>query len=261
MRIDNQRTFRYKKEPYSQIGCGLKLDHLKYIPQVIDTVKTVGKIVEPLLPEEKHMIMKTDTGWKKASYMGPGTDIISRIEKGDKPVSKADKVAMTHDIRYSLASDLDDIRKADNKMVNKLKDIQSKKQDYKINTTIPKLAIQGKMLAENLGVLDKRKFVDFNENKTLSDKQRKMLMNKLQELQSQGYGVPEKKEKKVLPRDLLMQTYKQMHGVRDIKQGTQKTKSVKQLPKDQEGGFLGALLASVAGSLAPTIYKEVKKLF
>jgi len=38
------------------------------------------------------------------NYMGPGTHVFDRIERGDLPVTLADKVAMLHDVNYVIAN-------------------------------------------------------------------------------------------------------------------------------------------------------------
>ena len=48
-----------------------------------------------------------------ANYAGPGTDVIGRLRLGIKPVNTADKAAQRHDLDYTRAKNIKDIRKAD----------------------------------------------------------------------------------------------------------------------------------------------------
>ena len=63
-----------------------------------------------------------------ANYMGPGTEVVKRLKRGDPGRTPADMVAKRHDIDYTLASgsrdeasQLKQIRTADNRMINSLK--------------------------------------------------------------------------------------------------------------------------------------------
>lgn len=46
-------------------------------------------------------------------YLGPGTKLQKRLERGDKPVNKLDDLAMQHDIAYSKSKNLNDRHAAD----------------------------------------------------------------------------------------------------------------------------------------------------
>ena len=47
------------------------------------------------------------------SYLGPGTKLQKRLERGDKPANKLDALAMEHDIAYSKSNNLNDRHAAD----------------------------------------------------------------------------------------------------------------------------------------------------
>ena len=47
------------------------------------------------------------------SYLGPGTNLDLRLEKGVKPVNKLDEAAVQHDIAYSQSNDLNKRHAAD----------------------------------------------------------------------------------------------------------------------------------------------------
>ena len=81
---------------------------------------------------EIHAPIWTSNGIKFGSFIGPGSDVIGRIREGIKPVSKSDKVAQAHDLRYGNARTPADVRRADMKMVNKLNDLQAKGEEYRV---------------------------------------------------------------------------------------------------------------------------------
>jgi len=131
-----------------------------------------------LLPNEVHAPVYTKTGFKAGNYIGPGTNLVERLKKGDEPVSNTDRVAQAHDIRYSLASDFDGVRQADLKMIKKLEGIAKKKSDYRFNLWMAKAPIKLKMKMEDWGVVRRDRFASFGgvEEK---DKGLSKLRNKL----------------------------------------------------------------------------------
>ena len=59
---------------------------------------------------EKHAILKLSNGkYGVGNYIGPGTQVVKRLERGDPPRTQIDRVAMGHDIRYQLAKNVNDI--------------------------------------------------------------------------------------------------------------------------------------------------------
>lgn len=75
-------------------------------------------------------------------------------------------------------------------MVNALTKIGKDKSDSSWNVNIGKRLIQAKMKAEDLGVLDKDKFVQPAQKKKLSNEDKLYLMSKEAELDKQGFGLP-----------------------------------------------------------------------
>lgn len=131
----------------------------------------------------------------RANFMGPNTNLIERIKRGDKPVSMSDKTAFAHDILYTLAENLDDIREADNIMNRDLTYIARNNLDDNFNILMGKM-IKSKMFFENMGILDRKKFAgDLKGKKGLSKIDRYLLNKKLRELQSEGIGLPFTKSK------------------------------------------------------------------
>jgi len=125
-----------------------------------------------------------------ANYMGPGTQVIKRLERNDPPRGMADATAKAHDIRYMLANSLDDIRTADKKMINKLTDIKAKKQDADFNINQGLYGIKSKVALEDMNLLAKDKFaknVKENYNK-LSSSEKQLLKSNLDKLEQDGNG-------------------------------------------------------------------------
>jgi hypothetical protein len=135
-----------------------------------------------------------------ANYTGPGTKLLERLKAGDQPKVKSDKVSQAHDIRYTLSKDIEGIKTADTKMVNKLKELQKNKEDSNFNIIPAKLGIQANQVLGK--VLPKKyydKFVNYmtdykNSNDNLSSEDKKLLESKLSELENEGYGLNKKKK-------------------------------------------------------------------
>ena len=151
---------------------------------------------------EKHVIIY-DTKNKKytaANYIGPGTNIITRLKNKDEPIVKSDKVAQAHDIRYSLSKNVEGIKDADDKMVNKLKSLRKNKEDINFNTIPAQLGIQAnQLLAKILPTKLFDKFVNYMTdykkfNETLNDDDKLLLEEKLKELEVEGYGKKQKRK-------------------------------------------------------------------
>ena len=145
----------------------------------------------PLFEGEKHIPLIVNGKMKVASFVGPGTQIIKRIKRGDKALTETDVVAELHDINYTLASNLDDVREADLRMINKLKDIEQKKLDNKFNILAGRKGIETKVWLEDKGLLDKNKFFDDNLH-SISTEDKQLLENKRNQLIQQGYGILQK---------------------------------------------------------------------
>ena len=133
-----------KKTKKSQKGKGI-IDGLQNM--ILDTS------LNRALPGEKHQIIKTASGkYAPAVYSGPGTNLETRIRRGDKPLSYVDKTAEAHDLRYSLANTEQDVRNADVRMVQQLKKATTMNLDSQFNIKQASL-IKAKILAEDhLGI-------------------------------------------------------------------------------------------------------------
>jgi hypothetical protein len=157
--------------------------------KIRNSIPDSDSLARPGFPGERHAILKLSNGkMGVGNFMGPGTEIVKRLRRGDPPRTLSDKVAMAHDVRYSLATNLGDVRHADQAMVRKLDEIDNKHADSRLNTTIGKKLIQAKMAAEDLGLLDKKRFVgNFGQ---IKGDDKNVLDRKLVELEQEGFGHP-----------------------------------------------------------------------
>jgi len=177
----------------SQISSGLN----KGIAKGLNALPNSDENARKAYPGERHAILKLKNGKHGiGNYIGPGTQIMKRLDRGDPPRTETDRVAQAHDIRYSLATSARDIRDADQKMVRKLKQIELNRTDSRFNTTQGKKLIQAKMKLEDKGLLSAKRFSDM---KGANPKDKPILESKLKELEQQGYG-----RKKRLPPGLKL---------------------------------------------------------
>lgn len=51
------------------------------------------------------------------NYLGPGTNLLPRLQRGDVPVDYDDMIAQQHDIEYTLAENWNDIQNADDTFI------------------------------------------------------------------------------------------------------------------------------------------------
>ena len=145
-----------------------------------------------IFPGENHAIVKLPNGkFGRANYTGPGTRIVERLRRepgGDPPRVLSDKVSQAHDLRYSLAKNEDDVRKADLKMLSSLSDLKRDRQDRNTNIIPAMIGIRGKIVAENFGLLSRNAFISTSFKPSASDIQ--LMQSKLKELEQQGFGAP-----------------------------------------------------------------------
>ena len=130
---------------------------------------TCPKATKPLFDGENHDPC--------ANFSGPNTQIEKRLQRGDKPVNYTDSVAMQHDINYmtignKLKQGVIDktqagamTRQADMTMIEGLKHVPKGKGSFynKAEQKLTKQIIQSKMKLEDVGVLDKTKFIGKGE--------------------------------------------------------------------------------------------------
>jgi len=156
-----------------------------------------------LKPGEKHVLMLKDGKLKAGNYCGPGTSILTRVKEDVKPLNKVDKVCQGHDIRYSLSNNIEGIKEADKKMVDKLDQLQKNKEESLFNILPSKYGIKANQLLSKI-LPDKYadKFVNYmtdykDFNKNLKPEDKKLLLDKLEELKIEGYGRKRKYKKRV----------------------------------------------------------------
>lgn len=106
-------------------------------------------------PGEKHAVLFTSSGVKRANYCGPGTNLEKRLRNGDRPVSNMDKICQTHDMAYAEVKSAADVRHADLVMLRTMD----------ADPWIPpheKLVIgnimRSKMAGEDLGIISKGRY-------------------------------------------------------------------------------------------------------
>jgi hypothetical protein len=172
--------------------------------ELINALPSSDETGRPKYAGEKHAILQLANGkYGVANYMGPGTQVVKRVARGDPPRTLSDKVAMRHDIDYTLASAMSSkekqikaVREADNRMISSLNRLEQGNLDAKKNIMLGKQIIKGKTIAEDLGILDKSKFAGDLEK--MSDADRMKLMSKRANLSQEGYGLPGSKLKSQL---------------------------------------------------------------
>lgn len=108
---------------------------------------------KPGYPGELHIPLPTQYGWSIASFCGPGTNLKERLKRGDKGVDGlfgADEVCKDHDIAYSEATSIKDIKDADKQFIRDIDDADIGKK----TRTILKKGMQAKRLAEDINLMD-----------------------------------------------------------------------------------------------------------
>ena len=154
---------------------------------LINKLPSSDRGARPGFAGEKHAIQILPNGkLGRANYMGPGTQVVKRIKRGDPPRTLSDKVAQAHDIRYGLAKSQRDVSSADAKMIKKLKDMIAKKQGNKVNINVGLRPIQAKAFAERTGLAKPGAIASFGG---VSSADKPLLKSKLNELEQEGYGV------------------------------------------------------------------------
>lgn len=80
--------------------------------------------------------------WPGYHYMGPGTKLKTRLQRGDPGINRLDKIAKRHDIAYAKAKSLKDKWKADQTMIKAISNLPGKKT---WTERIVKLIMQAKL--------------------------------------------------------------------------------------------------------------------
>ncbi|MEK0325857.1 MAG: hypothetical protein QQN63_09145 [Nitrosopumilus sp.] len=144
----------------------------------------------PIFPGENHAIVKlSNDKYGRANWTGPGTRVLDRLKRsqgGDPPRVPSDMVSKAHDIRYTLANSVHNVREADLKMLSSLKKLQQEGSDRNINIAPAMIGIRGKITLEDFGLLSRDQFVDVKQKHTPEDE--KLLRDQLWELEQAGFG-------------------------------------------------------------------------
>lgn len=155
---------------------------------------------------ELHALFVNEKGaLTRAKFAGPGTDLVGNLKELMKAnndnislavadenfVSDADKVSLAHDIRYTVTKDPKEVREADRKFVNKLKDNMKKAGVFSprviFNNFGAYAGVRGKMALEDLKLIKKGAFASGDISK-LPEKDQELIKNTLAHLEMQGYG-------------------------------------------------------------------------
>ena len=157
-----------------------------------------GKVIDKTqrYSGERHTALMTSKGPKIATYTGPNTQITKRLQSSDPkirdPLGPVDTASQAHDIRYTLSTSVNDIREADNKMIRKLKEIEMKNEDYKVNTAVVRGLMKTKTLYEDARGKRGELFSGLKPGQvkpnTLSPSEESLYKKKLTELEMLGYG-------------------------------------------------------------------------
>jgi hypothetical protein len=187
-----------KTDNINMEGQGL-LDNLKSLVKhasplgtnLINLIPTSDNNARPLYQGEKHSLLKLPNGkMAVANFQGPGTRLLERLKRKDPPRTATDTASLAHDIRYGLADNVDDIRRADNIMIKKVNQISNNKSDSRFNIAQARL-IKAKIVGENLGLIKRDAFSgDLSVNKLISKEDKELMEKTLKPLEMKGYGSP-----------------------------------------------------------------------
>ena len=133
------------------------------------------------------MIKMPDGRIAPAVYSGPGTNLETRIRRGDKPLSYVDKTAQAHDLRYQLAKNEGDIKTSDADMIKNLNEAKAKNLDNLFNIRQAEL-IKAKYLLQDKFGLPTSWFTSFGLDSIQDPTIIPIMKNKLHELEQQGFG-------------------------------------------------------------------------
>ena len=87
-------------------------------------------------------------------YCGAGTNIIKNINEDVRPKNKVDNACRTHDLEFLLAQNPKDVREADEKLLNAIKNVKG------VEASAVRTAIKSKIKLEDLGTLNPMKFIN-----------------------------------------------------------------------------------------------------
>lgn len=146
---------------------GKKREHIKQ--SVAKVKRAIKRVKGPnLLPGENHGLLWTpENGFERSNFMGPGTDIFTRLARNDKGKTPVDEISKLHDVEYTLASgaardekeQLQMARVADERMINSAWDAYRGGRESLFHTVEGAGLIKAKTLLEDWGILNPRRFL------------------------------------------------------------------------------------------------------
>lgn len=116
-----------------------------------------------IFPGEQHILLPTEFGVTRANYAGPNTNLQVRLNRGDIGVDGPrgiDSIARRHDMAYDRARTFDDVKVADTKMIQEVRNSSAGKRTKQIVIG----ALKAKKLGENLGVFGPNTFTQVTED-------------------------------------------------------------------------------------------------
>ena len=150
---------------------------------------TMNKILNTsnnrLFDGEQHSVIFADGIFQPARFNGPNTKLFERLKKGDKGLSYADEVAKTHDLRYSVSKNREDIRIADDKMIASLEKAKKDKLDFNFNIIQGLIGIKSKKILEDYFNIYPN---PSSGNEPLTDEERTLYNKVLGEQEMRGFG-------------------------------------------------------------------------
>jgi hypothetical protein len=166
-------------------GEGIMDTIVKGINYVSNKFKPSDKEATEIEAGEKHGILILPNGKiGRANYMGPGTNLIKRLKRGDKPRTEMDELSRAHDIRYDLAKSQNDIEEADRIFIKGAKKIRKEGKDNSFNTYVGQVPIQAKLFAEKKGLIKPT----FKKGQILDKEEEELLEKTLASAIQKGYG-------------------------------------------------------------------------
>jgi hypothetical protein len=143
---------------------------------------------------EKHVFLPVDgkTLPQRANYAGPGTHVSDRVREQIPPVNEADRTALAHDLRYSIATTVEDIEEADRKMKAALTKILKKpgmSRKQRLSARAARGVMRTKSALEKARILKRGSFGGIGEEDSkISDEDREMFTRLAYKLGLEGYG-------------------------------------------------------------------------
>lgn len=124
-----------------------------------NTVRNNNPDWRPEYAGERHFPHRSGSTY---NFMGPGTQIVKRIARGDPPldgVNGLDAQARKHDIAYYNAKSLKDVRKADKDMLAGVKSANAPS----VEKNIIAKGLKVKMFAEDKGIISANRYAKLQE--------------------------------------------------------------------------------------------------